>query len=38
MTISLNSINRLRLVAETQYVSCDAQTEFLYIIWNKFLL
>jgi hypothetical protein len=35
-TVSLNSINRLGFVAETQCVSCEVRTEFLYSIWKKF--
>jgi hypothetical protein len=30
--ISLNSINRLGFVAETEYVSCEVRTELLYIL------
>jgi hypothetical protein len=35
--VSPNSINRLGFVAETSCVSCKVRTEFLYIIWNKFI-
>jgi hypothetical protein len=30
-TVSLDSINRFDFVAETQCVSCEVRTEFLYI-------
>jgi hypothetical protein len=35
--ISLNSINRLGFVAETECVSCEVRTEFLYSAHTVYL-
>jgi hypothetical protein len=36
MIISLNSINRLGFVEETECVSYEVRTEFVYIMYKRF--